>query len=123
MKNYSLILITFLAIMSSCSSDKSSINTDNLQGTWVCKKASNNGEDHDLMQNAEIIFKGDKLNFPILESVGISPEQAFTLKNDEIHLLKNKDLIFKIKELKENKLIFQFSIQDNELLVEMEKKK
>lgn len=123
MKNYTLILFTVLAIMSSCTSDKSSIKNDDLQGTWVCKKATNNGADHDLMQNAEIIVKGDKLNFPILESAGINPEQDFTLKNDEIHLLKNKDLIFKIKALKENKLTLQFTIQDNELVVEMEKKK
>jgi len=123
MKNYSLLLIAVLALLNSCASDKSGIKTDDLQGTWVCKKATNNGEAHDVMQEAEIIIKGNKFNFPILESAGINPEQEFLLKNDEIQLQKNKDLVFKIKELKEKKLTIQFTVQDNELVVEMEKSK
>lgn len=123
MKNIGIILFALLTVMSSCTSDKNSLKTDDLQGTWVCKKDSKNGEAHELMQGAEIIIKGDKFNFPILESAGINPEQEFMLKNDEIRLDKNKDLVFKIKELKENKMILQFKVQDDEFVIEMERSK
>lgn len=124
MKNYSLILITFLAIMSSCSSDKSSINTDNLQGTWVCKKATDNGEDSDLIPGAEITFKANKFAFPILmEEIGKAAEQEFLLKNNEIHFPKEKELVFKIKELADKKMTLQFSMEGHEVELLMEKTK
>lgn len=123
MKNYSIILFAVLAIMSSCSNDKNSIKADDLNGNWVCKKATDNGEDSDLIPGAKITFKGNKLTFPILEEIGKAAEQEFLLKNDEIHFPKEKEFVFKIKELTDTKMTLQFSMEDHEVELLMEKTK
>jgi hypothetical protein len=107
----------------SCASENKGIKANELEGTWVCKKAIDNGEDTDLILDAEIIFKGSKLNFPILESIDKAKEQDFIIKNDELVCQNDKDLIFKIKELKDKKMTLQFSMDGHDLTLEMEKTK
>ncbi len=118
-----LMIFTLCSLLMSCASENKGIKANELEGTWVCKKAIDNGEDTDLILDAEIIFKGSKLNFPILESIDKAKEQDFIIKNDELVCQNDKDLIFKIKELKDKKMTLQFSMDGHDLTLEMEKTK
>ena len=123
MKNQILMLLSFCTLLLSCSSENKGIKASDLEGTWVCKKAIDNGDSTDLILGAEITFKGSKLNFPILESINKAKEQDFNIKNDELICQNDKDLIFKIKALKDEKMTLQFSMEGHDLSLEMEKTK
>jgi hypothetical protein len=123
MKNQILMLLSFCTILLSCASENKGIKASDLEGTWVCKKAIDNGDSTDLILGAEITFKGSKLNFPILESINKAKEQDFNIKNDELICQNDKDLIFKIKALKDEKMTLQFSMEGHDLSLEMEKTK
>ena len=126
MKNFTFLFLAISVIFSSCTDDNKSLNSDDIKGTWVCIDAGDKSEliaKSESNPGAEIIFKGNKLTFPILETAGKEKEQEFSIKNSEIHCANDKDLIFKIKDLADKKMTLEFSLQGHDFVLVMEKSK
>ncbi|MCP4439620.1 MAG: hypothetical protein GY810_11815 [Aureispira sp.] len=127
----SLCISTLLFAFAACNTDGGEKEKDFLIGHWTFTKGKADGapqvagDPNSLWNDLSVDFTDKQIEFVVFEQLGFSKTAEYELKESTIQI-KNPKLDFKVQELTENKLHFDFSVslegQQHHLDMEFEKK-